>query len=552
MTKKLTHWLAAILAAFIALMALWGAVGGIGKLSASAAEDFEPTYPQSGWYELGNGASQGSLGACSWTEYLPDFRLTGTSADDPTAEYQNYLGRWQTKELLLYNNDQFKFLYESGKWEYPNDSGWGADIVADYYSLTGDAEGNFTDGGLGNIQVSATGSGYYIFTLVVERDTTSPLGVKLALTYEKTEPVDPIQEYRMYVVGKVASVPACGWPTEDGKDATLLYMVERWVKETDEETGETFIVKKYYSERIFFTTSDQIKVYNAADGHYYPGGVNNNQAPATNGWYYVEWKQDAPNLKFVTELPKAYPIPAPGWYLVGNGAGTLYDCSWTEYLSDYRIGGTAFDGSTEKDYLGFWKTESLLLYQGDQFKFLYQNGKWATPDASGWSSCYTAGFADLSANNSGDAFSSVGEDIIQVNKSGYYTFYIHVAKAASGVAITLTFNLMSTSVPSKTLEDMYIVGSVASVPACGWPDEVNVTSSCIKMAYNSYDNKWYSPAIRLTAADEIKVYNLANHGYYPSFFDDNFSVATSGWYIIQWESGSQTLTAIPVPNDFAS
>ena len=134
----------------------------------------------------------------------------------------------------------------------------------------------------------------------------------------------------------------------------------------------------------------------------------------------------------------------------------------------------------------------------------------------------------------------------------YYTFYIHVAKATSGVAITLTFDLTSTSVPSKTLEDMYIVGSIASVPICGWPDNVSVTSDCIKMTYNSYDGKWYSPAIRLTVADKLKVYNLANHGYYPSFFDDNFSVATSGWYIIQWESGSQTLTAIPVPNDFAS
>ncbi len=552
MTKKLTHWLAAILAAFIALMALWGAVGGIGKLSASAAEDFEPTYPQSGWYELGNGNSQGSLGACSWTEYLPDFRLTGTSADDPEAEYQNYLGTWTTKELLLYNNDQFKFLYESGKWEYPNDSGWGADIVAGYYSLTGDAEGNFTDGGLGNIQVSATGSGYYIFILTVAKDETSPLGVKLTLEYKKTEPVDPIQEYRMYVVGKIASVPACGWPSESGKDAHLLSMGERWVKETDKETGKTSIVKKYYSERIFFTTTDQIKVYNAADNLYYPSGVNNNKSPQSDGWYYVEWKQDAPNFTFMSELPQAHPITAPGWYIVGNGAGTLYDCSWTEYLSNYRIGGTAFEGSSEEDYLGFWKTESLLLYQGDQFKFLYQNGNWPMPDASGWLSSYTAGFADLFANNSGDAFSSVGEDIIQVNKSGYYTFYIHVAKAASGVAITLTFNLTSTSVPSKTLEDMYIVGSIASVPACGWPDNVSVTSDCIKMTYNSYDGKWYSPAIRLTAADKLKVYNLANHGYYPSFFDDNFSVATSGWYIIQWESGSQTLTAIPVPNDFAS
>ena len=283
-------------------------------LTASAAEDPEPTYPQSGWYELGNGNSQGSLGACSWTEYLPDFRLTGTSTDDPEAEYQNYLGTWTTKELLLYNNDQFKFLYESGKWAYPNDSGWGADIVADYSSLTGDAEGNFTDGGLGNIQVSATGSGYYIFTLTVAKDETSPLGVKLTLEYKKTEAVDPIQEYRMYVVGSIESVPKLGWPGEEGKDSTLLYMTARWVKETDEETGVTSVVKKYYSELIVFVTTDQVKVYNAADNLYYPSGVGNNQSPATAGSYYVEWKQDAPSIKFVTELPEAQPdptLPAP-------------------------------------------------------------------------------------------------------------------------------------------------------------------------------------------------------------------------------------------------
>lgn len=548
---------------------------------ASAAAEANPT---PGWYTVGNGYSTDGLADCSWTEYKPDFRLKGTQTGTSSEGYINYLGTWTTGELELYADDQFKFLYESGEWAYPNDSGWGADIVADFTNLTGDigSEGDFIYGALGNIQVNQGASAYYTFSLTVTEDTT---GVHITLSYEKGDSLDdPVTAYDMYLVGEIESEPTLGWPytsypDPEDPDVQIPYewdqfhMTARWVIETEEGEDKGQVVQKYYTEvAIDFVTSDQMKVYNAANRNYYPGGVFNNVSPETAGKYYVEWKLRAPSIRFVASIPVGQPAPTEpdpdpgpnppqppqptyptaGWYLVGNGAGTLYDCSWTKYLSDYRLGGVAFDGSSEKDYLGFWKTQSLLLYQGDQFKFLYQNGRWATPDASGWQSSYTAGFSDLSANNSGNAFSSVGEDIIQVNKSGYYTFYIHVAKSTGGVAITLTFNLTSTNVPSKTLEDMYIVGSVASVPACGWPDDVDVTSNCIKMTRSAYDEKWYSPAIRLTAADEIKVYNLANHGYYPSFFDDNFSVATSGWYIIQWESGSQTLTAIPVPNNFAS
>ena len=162
--------------------------------------------------------------------------------------------------------------------------------------------------------------------------------------------------------------------------------------------------------------------------------------------------------------------------------GTLYNCSWSQYLSSYRFEGESFDGSSScKNYLGFWHTDSMLLYRGEQFKFVYENGRWSYPNNSGWGNNYVGDYADLAANVTGGAFSSVGESRIQVNTSGYYTFYVHVAQSASGgVSITLTYHCDSTNVPQKNLEEMYVVGKIASVPSCGWPDAVNVTSSCIK------------------------------------------------------------------------
>ena len=538
MTKKLTRWLLTIIAMALTFIMLCGTLGAFRGMSASAAE---AAPAPSGWYVMGNGAGEQGLKNCSWTEYKADFRLTGTPEEEGETP-ANYLGTWSTKKLALYQNDQFKILYADGTLAGPNDASWGDGFVVGYYQIPETDRGNFLDGGLGNIQIAEHFDGWYTFHVEVYDDGE---GVMFDVTYDyDTETPLPllVKTYEMYVVGSIANASDIGWPGQEGK--TMLPMTPKEVEQ------EGWTVTKYCSEPVYLLTTDEIKVFNEVNGSYYPGGVENNVAPTSDGWFVVEWTEDAPYIELrYTDLPIPH-FPTQGWYLVGKGAGSLYECSWTEYLDNFRLEGESFGDS--QSYYGIWKTEPLLLYRGDQFKFIYEGGGWMTPNASGWRNNFVATFKNLQSNNTGNAFSAVGPDSIGVNISGYYTFYIHVSKTSGGESIILTFNRESTSVPSKTLEDMYIVGSIASIPACGWPNDVNVASSCVKMTYNSYDGKWYSPAIRLTETDEFKVFNLITQVYYPSSVNDNFSVATSGWYIIQWESGSQTLTAIPVPNDFVN
>ena len=284
-------------------------------LTASAATEANPA---TGWYVVGNGNTQGSLGDCSWTEYLSDFRLTGTSTGTSSEGYENYLGTWKTKALALYANDQFKFLYESGKWAYPNDSGWGADIVADFGDLTN--QGDFIDGGLGNIQVAQGASAYYTFTLTVSEDATN--GISIKLSYLKGDDLDePTTEYEMYLVGEIKSVPTLGWPgtsytDPDDPDVQIPYdwsqfhMEARWVIEDVVGEGYGEKVLKYYTEvAIDFVTTDQVKLYNEANGLYYPSGVLDNVSPTEAGMFYVEWKLNAPSIRFVKTVPDAVDPP---------------------------------------------------------------------------------------------------------------------------------------------------------------------------------------------------------------------------------------------------
>ncbi len=287
-------------------------------LSASAAEEASLT---PGWYVVGNGNSAGYLGKCSWTEYLPAFHLIGESTGTSSKGYTDYLGDWTTDEVALYANDQFKFLYQSGKWEYPDQSGWGTDIVADLSDLVN--QGDFIDGGLGNIQVAQGASAKYTFYLNVTEDKEGKVTIKI--TYDKGAPLEaPEKEYEMYLVGTIADIASFGWPGTtypDPNDPTkelpcnwqMFPMTARWVIETEEGEDKGQLVLKYYTNiAITMTTTDQMKVYNAADNAYYPSGVEDNVSPTTNGKYFAEWKQDAPSFRFVTERPEAQPAPTPG------------------------------------------------------------------------------------------------------------------------------------------------------------------------------------------------------------------------------------------------
>ena len=233
-------------------------------ISASAAE-YEPA--EAGWYVVGKGASTDGLKNCSWTEYLPDFRMTGTSDDEPDAVYQNYLGSWETDTLLLYEGDDFKFLYANGVWAYPNASGWGADITGQFDNLERGQYTNFVYGVYGNIQIN---SGYYKFTLDVFEDK-GEVFIEIGYKFNNTD-VPPIEQYEMYVVGSIASDAAVGWLGQYGK--TMLPMHAEIVGD----------VVKYYSDVIYLVTTDAIKVYNAVNDHYYPGGLDNDFSPAADGY----------------------------------------------------------------------------------------------------------------------------------------------------------------------------------------------------------------------------------------------------------------------------
>ncbi len=76
------------------------------------------------------------------------------------------------------------------------------------------------------------------------------------------------------------------------------------------------------------------------------------------------------------EEPK--PVPAAqGWYIVGNGAGTLSKCDWNNYVPEFK-----FEGEEAKE--GTFTYKNVTLYEGDAFKVLYANGEWAWPSESGW------------------------------------------------------------------------------------------------------------------------------------------------------------------------
>lgn len=241
-------------------------------------------------------------------------------------------------------------------------------------------------------------------------------------------------------------------------------------------------------------------------------------------------------------------IAAPGWYVVGNGAGSLETCSWQEYRADFKLTAEEADAAEKA---GTFYTAKMLLYEGDQFKVLYQDGTWAVPDDSGWGVNVCAGFDNVFPNT-GDAFSDGGLGNIYCNISGYYTFKL-VAEEIEGetpeettMDLTLSFEAdYDTEFPPLVLYDMYVVGTIASVKTCGWPDalrdeEKTVEDNCIKMTPG--EGKTWTATVVLDVEDEFKLFNTATGTYYPGGFDNNLKVEVAGTYTITWEQGSQDVT----------
>ncbi len=72
---------------------------------------------------------------------MVDFKFDGPEAKVGTFTY---------KDVTLYEGDAFKVLYANGEWAWPSESGWGADVMAQFSNLATNADGYFVNGGLGN------------------------------------------------------------------------------------------------------------------------------------------------------------------------------------------------------------------------------------------------------------------------------------------------------------------------------------------------------------------------------------------------------------------
>lgn len=267
-TKKVAL---SIIAAFAMAACTFATLGMASGLAASAAEA-EPQPAAQGWYIVGNGA--GSLKDSSWTDYVPDFML-----DAAAGQEEGRTGTYTFTGLELYQGDAFKVLYADGEWLWPNDSGWGADVVAQFNNLATNADGYFVNGGLGNIQATEAGQGKYNLTLTVTE-------TGISLSYVKTGDITPIAMEEMYVVGSLKNYPTCNWPGAIDVATKCPKMTldgNKWTVELDLEVGDMF------------------KVYNLVNNGYFPSGINNDCVIEEAGLYYIEYEVAAPSFIVMNE-----------------------------------------------------------------------------------------------------------------------------------------------------------------------------------------------------------------------------------------------------------
>lgn len=254
-------------AAFVLAACTVATLGMANGVSAMAAEEEPKPVPAAqGWYIVGNGA--GTLSKCDWNNYVPEFKFEGEEAKEGTFTYKN---------VTLYEGDAFKVLYANGEWAWPSESGWGADVMAQFSNLATNADGYFVNGGLGNIQATKAGQGVYDFTLTVTATETT-------LSYKQTsKDVDEIAKEEMYVVGNLAAYPDCNWPGAiDVKTCcpalTLDTTTNKWKAD------------------LFLMEGDTFKVYNLVNNAYFPSGVANDCVIEVAGMYTVEYEVAAPSF----------------------------------------------------------------------------------------------------------------------------------------------------------------------------------------------------------------------------------------------------------------
>lgn len=236
------------------------------------------------------------------------------------------------------------------------------------------------------------------------------------------------------------------------------------------------------------------------------------------------------------EEPEPEPeLPAQGWYIVGNGAGYLEDCSWTEFVEKYRVSDT---------FAGEFTLPEMLMYPGDAFKLLYTDGTKETPDDTKWTADVVAQFGNITDNTALD-FADGGLGNIEAVVSGYYTFKVSVIEIPEmQPIIQLTYSRSDVEPPEITLYEMYVVGTIASHPTNNWPSLTDVATNCIKLEYDEETDKW-TATVTLIPTDEFKVYNLVTDAYYPSGVGNNYT-GYEGEYVIEWGTGAPDIKVTPV------
>lgn len=522
MTKRLKWSITTIALLVLAVFFLWMGMTSMRNTSASAAENDAAATEAStdGWYITGQGA--GSLRNCGW-DYQSDLKLTGFSAGS-----DNYFGVWDTPTLTLYEGTRFEFRYSGSASDIDRD----AVSVAGYeYLAESGAYSSFGSYPLTNIEVKE--SGEYQFTLYVSQ---SQDGIVISIhAYLVSSDVPDIELYDMTVVGAIASNPTMHWGTPAAGFYGGIPMTY------------SSATKIWSTEAMYLSTTDSFKVFNADSGLYYPGFIDNNLHVTTNGWYEILWVEgsQSPLLVQTTAPVRPAPVMEAGWYIVGNGTGDLSESNWNSFDSALRLNGTQSQKSNYENYYGTWRLNDVLLYQGSQFKLAYNNGEWEYPH---WQWFMQANYYTLDTSSRAQ-FNIVGESNIEIKTSGYYdiTITVNYFGYADGAQLTASAVLVDSDVPPIPTYEMYVVGNIASVPTCGWPDYTSdVQRNCISMSYNNELDMWISPRIYLTPNDSFKVYNNATHSYYPSGAQGNLTVRTAGYYVIRWSfTNSQTVSIIP-------
>lgn len=240
--------------------------------------------------------------------------------------------------------------------------------------------------------------------------------------------------------------------------------------------------------------------------------------------------------------PEPTPVIESGWYVMGSGAGSLKECSWTKCLTDFRADGEG----TENNYIGTFYVDDLDLYPADAFKLLYNDGTWTEPDNDKWNlPNHQVQFENITNDPNVD-FVDGGLGNIQCEVSGNYSFTLTVSRDDAGtVTIALSYK-RNGDVKPIVMYDMYVVGHIEGTD-CVWPsDAADAEAHCIHMIFATIEGEEkYVAKVSLTPDDEFKVYNAVTGAYYPAGVDNNWKVDVAGEYVIEWGVNAPDIAVYP-------